>query len=146
VELDFMYVDNAAMQIIQKPSFFDVIATGNMFGDILSDAASVLPGSLGLMPSSSLGDGLHMYEPSGGSAPDIAGKGVANPIAQILSGAMMLRYSFKLETEAAALEAAVEEVLKSGELTADLLEESKRGSAKSTTQVGDAVVTAMKGP
>lgn len=84
------------MQVIQKPSFFDVVATGNMFGDILSDAASVLPGSLGLMPSASLGDGLHMYEPSGGSAPDIAGKQVANPIAQILSGAMMLRREEKI--------------------------------------------------
>merc|ERR1719387_484972 len=99
VELEFMYVDNAAMQIIQKPSAFDVIATENMFGDILSDAASVLPGSLGLMPSASLGDSVHMYEPSGGSAPDIAGKGVANPVAQILSGAMMLRYSFQLEKD-----------------------------------------------
>lgn len=146
VSLDFMYVDNAAMQIIQKPSFFDVIATGNMFGDILSDAASVLPGSLGLMPSASLGDGLHMYEPSGGSAPDIAGEGKANPIAQILSGAMMLRYSFDLETEAAAVEAAVEEVLKSGRLTGDLLEEDKRDEAVSTNDIGDAVAAALKGP
>merc|ERR1719265_1608074 len=85
VELDFMYVDNAAMQIIQKPSFFDVIATENMFGDILSDAASVLPGSLGLMPSASLGDKIHLFEPIGGSAPDIANKNIANPIAEILS-------------------------------------------------------------
>merc|ERR1712039_303239 len=100
IELEFMYVDNAAMQIIQKPSFFDVIATENMFGDILSDAASVLPGSLGLMPSVSLGDSVHMFEPSGGSAPDIAGQGKANPIAQILSAALMLRYSFDLEQEA----------------------------------------------
>jgi len=146
VELDFMYVDNAAMQIIQKPSFFDVIATGNMFGDILSDAASVLPGSLGLMPSASLGDGLHMYEPSGGSAPDIAGKGVANPIAQILSGAMMLRYSFELEAEASAIEAAVEEILKAGILTGDLLEEGKKDGAKKTSEIGDAVIAALKGP
>merc|ERR1711915_577318 len=106
---------------------FDVIATANMFGDILSDAASVLPGSLGLMPSASLGDTVHMYEPSGGSAPDIAGKGVANPVAQILSGALMLRYSFQLEAEASAIEAAVESVLEAGTLTGDLLEESKRG-------------------
>merc|ERR1711992_360493 len=106
---------------IQKPSFFDVIATENMFGDILSDAASVLPGSLGLMPSASLGDSVHMYEPSGGSAPDIAGKGVANPVAQILSGALMLRYSFQLEAEAVVIEQAVEEVLKAGKLTGDLL-------------------------
>eukprot|EP00928_Gymnodinium_smaydae_P031877 TRINITY_DN23254_c0_g3_i1.p2 TRINITY_DN23254_c0_g3~~TRINITY_DN23254_c0_g3_i1.p2 ORF type:complete len:382 (+),score=108.09 TRINITY_DN23254_c0_g3_i1:126-1271(+) len=146
VELEFMYVDNAAMQIIQKPSAFDVIATENMFGDILSDAASVLPGSLGLMPSASLGDSVHMYEPSGGSAPDIAGKGVANPIAQILSGAMMLRYSFQMEAEAAAIETAVETILKAGTLTGDLLEESKRASAASTSQMGDAVCGALKGP
>lgn len=98
------------------------------------------------MPSASLGDGLHMYEPSGGSAPDIAGKGVANPIAQILSGAMMLRYSFQLEKEAAAVEAACEEVLKSGRLTGDLLEESQRSNAVSTSAIGDAVVAALKGP
>merc|ERR1719401_1075147 len=126
VSLDFMYIDNAVMQVIQNPSYFDVIATGNMFGDILSDAASVLPGSLGLMPSASLGDKVHMYEPSGGSAPDIAGKGIANAFAQILSGALMLRYSFQLEAEAAAIEVAVETVLRSGTLTGDLLEESKR--------------------
>lgn len=146
VKLDFMYIDNATMQVIQKPSYFDVVATGNMFGDILSDAASVLPGSLGLMPSASLGDGLHMYEPSGGSAPDIAGKNIANPIAQILSGAMMLRYSFNLEAEAAAIESAVEEILKAGVLTGDLLEEDKRDTAKKTSEVGDAVIAALKGP
>jgi 3-isopropylmalate dehydrogenase len=144
IELDFMYIDNACMQVIQKPKFFDVVATSNMFGDILSDAASVLPGSLGLMPSASLGDSVHMYEPSGGSAPDIAGKGLANPIAQILSGAMMLRYSFKLEAEAACIEAAVETVLKSGRLTADLLEEDKKSTAVSTKDVGDAVVANMQ--
>lgn len=146
VKLDFMYIDNATMQVIQKPSFFDVVCTGNMFGDILSDAASVLPGSLGLMPSASLGDGLHMYEPSGGSAPDIAGKNIANPIAQILSGAMMLRYSFELEKEAAAVEAAVEEILRAGILTGDLMEEDKRTGAKKTSEVGDAIVAALKGP
>eukprot|EP00929_Paragymnodinium_shiwhaense_P014357 TRINITY_DN122262_c0_g1_i1.p1 TRINITY_DN122262_c0_g1~~TRINITY_DN122262_c0_g1_i1.p1 ORF type:complete len:385 (-),score=93.88 TRINITY_DN122262_c0_g1_i1:103-1203(-) len=146
IELDFMYIDNACMQVIQNPSFFDVVATGNMFGDILSDAASVLPGSLGLMPSASLGDKVHMFEPSGGSAPDIAGKGVANPIAQILSGAMMLRYSFQMEKEAKAIEKAVEDVLRSGKLTGDLLEKDKRDKAASTTQVGDAVVAALKGP
>jgi len=146
VQMDFMYVDNAAMQIVQKPSAFDVIVTENMFGDILSDAASVLPGSLGLMPSASLGDRVHMYEPSGGSAPDIAGKGIANPIGQILSGAMMLRYSFNLEAEAAAIEAATEEVLKSGKLTGDLLEEDKRDGAAKTCEIGDAIVAALKGP
>jgi len=146
VELEFMYVDNAAMQIIQKPSAFDVICTENMFGDILSDAASVLPGSLGLMPSASLGDSVHMYEPSGGSAPDIAGKGVANPIAQILSGAMMMRYSFNLEVEAAAIETAVESVMKAGILTGDLLEAGQKDKAVSTSQMGDAVCAALKGP
>merc|ERR1719277_1667925 len=146
IELEFMYVDNAAMQIIQKPSAFDVIATENMFGDILSDAASVLPGSLGLMPSASLGDSVHMYEPSGGSAPDIAGKGIANPFAQILSGAMMLRYSWELEAEAAAIEAAVEQVMLAGVLTGDLLEEGNKTGAKKTSEVGDAVVAALKGP
>merc|ERR1719394_2168037 len=114
-----------------------------MFGDILSDAASVLPGSLGLMPSASLGNSVHMYEPSGGSAPDIAGKGVANPIAQILSGAMMLRYSFGLEAEAASIEQAVEAVLRAGKLTGDLLEEDKRGAALSTSAMGDAVCAAL---
>eukprot|EP00932_Pfiesteria_piscicida_P010119 SRR837773.20989.p1 GENE.SRR837773.20989~~SRR837773.20989.p1 ORF type:complete len:370 (+),score=76.69 SRR837773.20989:69-1112(+) len=146
VEMEFMLVDNAAMQLIQKPSAFDVIVTENMFGDILSDAASVLPGSLGLMPSASLGDSVHMYEPSGGSAPDIAGKGVANPIAQILSGAMMLRYSFQLEAEAAAIEAAVESILKAGKLTGDLLEPGKKDGAISTSQMGDAVCDALTGP
>ena len=94
VELEFMYVDNAAMQLIKAPGHFDVVATENLFGDILSDAASVLPGSLGLMPSASLGSRVFMYEPSGGSAPDLAGKGVANPAAQILCVALMLRHSF----------------------------------------------------
>lgn len=108
VTMDFMLVDNAAMQIIKAPAFFDVLCTENMFGDILSDAASVLPGSLGLMPSASLGDsGLHLFEPSGGSAPDIAGQGVANPIAQVLSAALMLRYSFAMEKEARRIEEAV---------------------------------------
>merc|ERR1719502_28049 len=144
VSLDFMYIDNAAMQVIQNPSFFDVVATSNMFGDILSDAASVLPGSLGLMPSASLGDNIHMYEPSGGSAPDIAGKGVANPIAQILSGAMMLRYSFQLEKEASAIEEAVETILKADKLTGDLLEADKRSGAVSTSAVGDAVLANLK--
>jgi len=141
VELDYMYVDNAAMQLIQKPSFFDVIVTENMFGDILSDAASVLPGSIGLMPSASLGEKVHMYEPGGGSAPDIAGKGLANPIAQILSAAMMLRISFQLEAEAKAIEAAVETVLQSGVMTGDLVE--KGAPSSSTAEVGDAIVAAL---
>ncbi|MDP2625091.1 MAG: isocitrate/isopropylmalate family dehydrogenase, partial [Candidatus Peregrinibacteria bacterium] len=104
--------------------------------DILSDAASVLPGSLGLMPSASLGDGLHLYEPAGGSAPDIAGKGVANPIAQILSATLMLRYSFGLEKEASTIEKAVQDVLESGIRTGDLAREN----AVSTSEMGDAIV------
>merc|ERR1712194_126947 len=103
-------------------------------------------GSLGLSPSASLGDAVHMYEPSGGSAPDIAGKGVANPIAQILSGAMMLRYSFGLEKEAAVIEEAVEQILMAGVLTGDLLETDQKSTAKKTHEVGDAVVAALKGP
>jgi 3-isopropylmalate dehydrogenase len=138
VALEFMYIDNAVMQIIQKPSHFDVIATGNMFGDILSDAASVLPGSLGLMPSASLGDKIHLFEPIGGSAPDIAGKGVANPIAQILSAALLLRYSFALEAEAQLIEKAVEDVLQDGLRTGDLTHD--RASAVGTAAMGDAIV------
>jgi 3-isopropylmalate dehydrogenase len=140
VEMDFMLVDNAAMQIIRNPSYFDVLVTENMFGDILSDAASVLPGSLGLMPSASLGDGIAMYEPSGGSAPDIAGKGIANPVAQILSGALMLRYSFGMEDEAQAIEKAVEKTLQDGTLTGDLVAPDQRASAVDTVAFGDAVV------
>ena len=108
VEVDFMYVDNAAMQLIKAPTHFDVICTENMFGDILSDAASVLPGSLGLMPSASLGSSVYMYEPSGGSAPELTGKNVANPAAQILCGALMLRYSLGAPAAANAIEEAVD--------------------------------------
>lgn len=139
VEMNFMYVDNAAMQLILNPSDFDVVVTGNLFGDILSDAASVLPGSLGLMPSASLGSGtLHMYEPSGGSAPDLTDKNVANPIAQILSGAMMLRYSFNMNKEAALVELAVDEVLRAGGRTGDLLLKGETG-AISTSEMGDRI-------
>jgi len=142
VEMDFMYVDNAAMQLIKAPSEFDVIATENMFGDILSDAASVLPGSLGLMPSASLGSKIYLYEPSGGSAPDIAGKGVANPAAQILCGAMMLRYSFNEHAAADAIEAAVDSAIESGIITGDLTTPGQ--PVASTSQFGDAVVAALK--
>lgn len=110
-----MYVDNAAMQLIRNPMQFDVIATGNIFGDILSDEASMLPGSLGLLPSASLSEtNLGMYEPIHGSAPDLKGKNIVNPIATILSGSMMLKYSFSLEEEAKSIENAVKSVLKSG--------------------------------
>lgn len=121
VAYSFMYVDNAAMQLVRSPRQFDVIITTNMFGDILSDEASMLTGSIGMLPSASLGEGsLGMYEPIHGSAPDIAGQDKANPIATILSAAMMLRHSFGLEREAAAIEEAVDRVLDQGWRTADL--------------------------
>lgn len=122
--LEHLYVDNAAMQLIVKPKQFDVMLCENMFGDILSDEASIITGSIGMLPSASLSEsGFGLYEPSGGSAPDIAGKGIANPIAQILSGALMLRYSFGLETEALAIENAIRTVLKKGFRTRDIAEE-----------------------
>ncbi len=126
VEYSDMLVDNAAMQLVRKPSQFDVVVTSNMFGDILSDEASMITGSIGLLPSASLGTGtLGMYEPIHGSAPDIAGKGVANPIATILSAAMMLRFSFNLAKEADCIENAVAAVLAEGARTADILGDSK---------------------
>lgn len=121
VELEHALVDSCAMHIITKPSHFDVIVTSNLFGDILSDASSVLPGSLGLMPSASFGD-IHLYEPSGGSAPDIAGQGIANPIAQIMSMAMMLKYSFEMNEEFEAVEKAVDQLLADGYRTGDIFE------------------------
>ncbi|HNN60403.1 MAG TPA: isocitrate/isopropylmalate family dehydrogenase, partial [Leptospiraceae bacterium] len=122
VELDHMYVDNAAMQLILKPSRFDVVLCGNMFGDILSDEASVLGGSLGMLASASLSEkqGFGLYEPAGGTAPDIAGKGIANPIAQILSGALLLRYSFGKGDAASKIEAAVKSAISAGARTIDL--------------------------
>ncbi len=118
-----MYVDNCAMQLIRNPGQFDVIVTTNMFGDILSDEASMLTGSLGMLPSASLGEKTAMYEPSHGSAPDIAGKGIANPLATILSAAMMLRHSFGMTEEAALVEKAVRMVLKEGFRTEDIRQE-----------------------
>mmetsp|Transcript_19395 Transcript_19395/g.23594 ORF Transcript_19395/g.23594 Transcript_19395/m.23594 type:complete len:232 (+) Transcript_19395:37-732(+) len=145
VKLEYMYVDNAAMQLICKPSQFDVIVTANLFGDILSDTASVIPGSLGLMPSASLGSGhLHMFEPSGGSAPDLEGKNLANPIAQILSGSMMLRYSFGLDKEATLIEKAVEEVLGDGVRTGDIVLPSENIPTVGTDAMGDAIVKKME--
>ncbi|NDL67619.1 3-isopropylmalate dehydrogenase [Anaerotalea alkaliphila] len=124
VELNHLYVDNAAMQLVINPKQFDVIVTGNMFGDILSDEASMITGSIGMLPSASLGTGkLGMYEPIHGSAPDIAGQDKANPIATILSIAMMLRYSFDLENEAKAIEDAIEKVLEAGYRTGDIYSE-----------------------
>ena len=124
VELEHMLVDNCAMQLVRDPKQFDVILTENMFGDILSDEASMVTGSIGMLASASLNDTkFGLYEPSGGSAPDIAGKGIANPIATILSAAMMLRYSFDLDQEADAIEAAVEKVLEEGYRTIDIMSE-----------------------
>jgi len=124
VELSHMYVDNAAMQLVKNPRQFDVILTGNLFGDILSDEASMLTGSIGMLPSASLGEGgFGLYEPIHGSAPDIAGKGIANPIAQILSTAMMLKYTFDKDEEAAKIEAAVLSVLEEGYRTGDIMDE-----------------------
>ena len=121
VEFTVMLVDNAAMQLVKDPAQFDVMLTENMFGDILSDEASMITGSIGMLPSASLNETkFGMYEPSGGSAPDIAGKNIANPIATILSAAMMLRYTFDLDKEADAIEAAVKKVLEEGYRTIDI--------------------------
>jgi 3-isopropylmalate dehydrogenase len=142
VALDHMYVDNAAMQLVKEPKRFDVVVTGNMFGDILSDEASMLTGSIGMLPSASLNaSNQGVYEPSHGSAPDIAGKGVANPLATILSAAMMLRFSLKQEAAAVRIEDAVKKVLAQGLRTGDIYSE---GTTKvGTAQMGDAVVKAI---
>ena len=142
VELSHMYVDNAAMQLVKAPKSFDVIVTGNMFGDILSDEAAMLTGSIGMLPSASLNSkNQGLYEPSHGSAPDIAGKGVANPLATILSAAMMLRFSLNQEAAAKRIEAAVQKVLAQGLRTPDIWSEgtTKVGTAK----MGDAVLKAL---
>jgi 3-isopropylmalate dehydrogenase len=142
VRFEHMLVDSAAMHLIKRPRDFDVIVTDNMFGDILTDEASMLAGSLGLLPSASLGDSGcgGLFEPIHGSAPDIAGRGIANPYAAILSGAMLLRYALSLETEARALEAAVSRAVESGALPADLA----RGARGITTRAaGDAVLAAL---
>jgi len=137
VEFSHMYVDNCAMQLIRNPRQFDVIVTENMFGDILTDEASMLTGSLGMLPSASIGGKVGMYEPSHGSAPDIAGQGKANPLATILSAAMMLRYSFDLEQEALAVEQAVREVLAEGYRTPDITEPDQK--LVNTREMGDLV-------
>jgi 3-isopropylmalate dehydrogenase len=142
VALDHMYVDNAAMQLVRAPKRFDVIVTGNMFGDILSDEAAMLTGSIGMLPSASLNErGQGLYEPSHGSAPDIAGKGIANPLATILSAAMMLRYSLMKPAQADRIEAAVKRVLAQGLRTADIA--APGASPIGTAQMGDAVVAAL---
>ena len=142
VEYGEMFVDNASMQLVKDPSQFDVIVTGNMFGDIHSDEASMLTGTIGMIPSSSLGDGARgMYEPIHGSAPDIAGQNKANPIGTILSAAMMLKYSFGMDAEAAAVEAAVEQALNDGLRTADVMAE---GCTPATcSEMGDAIAARL---
>jgi len=142
VALDHMYVDNAAMQLVKEPKRFDVVVTGNMFGDILSDEASMLTGSIGMLPSASLNSkNQGLFEPSHGSAPDIAGKGIANPLATILSAAMMLRFSLNQEAAAQRIEAAVQKVLAQGLRTGDIY--SKGTTKVSTREMGDAVVKAL---
>jgi 3-isopropylmalate dehydrogenase len=142
VALDHMYVDNAAMQLVKEPKRFDVLVTGNMFGDILSDEASMLTGSIGMLPSASLNAGNQgLYEPSHGSAPDIAGKGVANPLATILSAAMMLRFSLNQPQAAERIESAVKDVLASGLRTPDIWSEGTKKVG--THEMGDAVVAAI---
>ena len=141
VELRHMYVDNCAMQLIRKPTQFDVLVTTNLFGDILSDEASMLTGSIGMLPSASLGGRVGLYEPIHGSAPDIAGRNVANPIATILSAAMMLRHSFDLEDDAVAIERAVHRVLERGYRTADIMQPGMTGTG--TREMGGLIADAI---
>lgn len=141
VKLDHIYIDNATMQLIKQPEFFDVLLCSNIFGDIISDECAMITGSMGMLPSASLNEkGFGLYEPAGGSAPDIAGKNIANPIAQILSAAMMLRYSFSLEDAAVAIENAVKQVLAEGYRTADLADKS---TPVSTSEMGDLIVSRL---
>ena len=143
VALDHMYVDNAAMQLVKAPKKFDVVVTGNMFGDILSDEAAMLTGSIGMLPSASLdANNKGLYEPSHGSAPDIAGQGIANPLATILSAAMMLRYTLQQPEAADRIESAVGQVLAAGLRTADIWSEGTRKVG--TREMGDAVVAAVR--
>ena len=143
VELNHMYVDNASMQLVREPKQFDVMVTTNMFGDILSDTASMLTGSIGMLPSASLDvNGKGMYEPIHGSAPDIAGQGIANPLATILSAAMMLRYTFDQAQPADRIELAVNDALNSNVRTVDIFSEGMQ--KVSTSEMGDAVIKALK--
>ncbi|MBX7229018.1 MAG: 3-isopropylmalate dehydrogenase [Burkholderiaceae bacterium] len=146
VALDHMYVDNAAMQLVKAPKNFDVIVTGNMFGDILSDEAAMLTGSIGMLPSASLNTkSFGLYEPSHGSAPDIAGQGIANPLATILSAAMMLRYTFNNSLGATTIEVAVKQVLAQGLRTADIFQAGAGTTKVGTVEMGQAVVEAING-
>lgn len=141
IEYNHMYVDNAAMQLVRNPKQFDVIVAGNIFGDILSDEASMLTGSIGMLASASIGGNVGMFEPIHGSAPDIAGHGIANPLAQIESAAMMLKYGLKLDKEAKIIEKAVESVLKDGYRTPDIMSEGKKKVC--TKEMGDLVAEAV---
>lgn len=144
VTLEHMYVDNAAMQLVRQPGQFDVMLCSNLFGDILSDICAMITGSMGLLPSASLNEqGFGMYEPAGGTAPDIAGKGIANPIAQILSGALMLRYSLNQEAAATAIEQAVADTLGANIFTRDLLSSDNAAQAVSTSQMGEHICAAL---
>jgi 3-isopropylmalate dehydrogenase len=144
VSLEHMYIDNSTMQLVANPGQFDVLLCSNLFGDILSDECAMITGSMGLLPSASINQkGFGMYEPAGGSAPDIAGKGIANPVAQILSAAMMLRYSLGLNEAANAIENAVVQTLSDGVLTAELLSGDNKHQAKSTAQVGDYIISKL---
>ena len=142
VPLSDMYVDNAAMQLVRDPKQFDVIVTQNLFGDILSDITAMITGSLGMLPSASIGEKHAMYEPVHGSAPDIAGKGIANPIATILSFSMALKYSLDLDKESENLDQAVQKVLDDGLRTKDILSKGKK--EVSTSQMGDAIISKLK--
>ncbi|QOL26915.1 3-isopropylmalate dehydrogenase [Thalassotalea sp. LPB0316] len=140
VSLEHMYVDNAAMQLVKDPAQFDVMLCSNLFGDILSDICAMITGSMGLLPSASLNEqGFGMYEPAGGTAPDIAGQNIANPIAQILSAALMLRFSLNQDEAATAVENAVAKALDAGHLTRDLLPAEKANTALSTSEMGDII-------
>lgn len=141
VSLDFMFVDNAAMKIIQNPKHFDVVLTENMFGDIITDEASVIAGSLGLLPSASLGTEQHLFEPIHGSYPEVAGQNKANPLGAILSAAMLLEYAFELHEEAALIRAAVQQSLDEGYGTEDII---KEGKVQTTTAVGDRIAAIIK--
>ncbi|GAA5216645.1 3-isopropylmalate dehydrogenase [Corallincola platygyrae] len=144
VTLNHLYIDNATMQMLRYPAQFDVLLCGNLFGDILSDEAAMITGSMGLLPSASLNaKDFGLYEPAGGSAPDIAGQGIANPVAQILSAAMLLRFSLKQEAAADAIDAAVSKALSQGYLTGELLPPEQRDQAKSTSEMGDFIAKAV---
>jgi 3-isopropylmalate dehydrogenase len=149
VTLAHLYVDNAAMQLIKAPRSFDVLVTENLFGDILSDEMAMIAGSLGMLASASLGkpkgDGLYfgLFEPSGGTAPDIAGQGIANPIAQILSAALLLRFSLGLETEALAIENAVKKVIEDGLRTGDIFTGAPGTRRVNTAEMGGAILAAL---